>query len=316
MVKNTILFVCPKTGSWPPTAWGAVEIVCYELSKSLNSIGISSTVLPTNSLEELVSCIEANKKDNPFTFIHLEYDDHHKWYFTLRLLYPDIRIGATSHFAYLTQLEKQPFYKSTTFLQTLECVRKGLEYYPLTSSIQKLFPNSKSKIPNGASTEIRFTDNPLFRKRAICLGKLESRKGQHRLQNIARIDFIGPLSSSYPIPKNYKGEWSRSEVYESLTDYDVLILMSEAEAAPLVVLEGLMAGCGIVCTEICRADLPDLPWISIIDIDSSNEVIEKAIDTVSFLTQEERQSRRLWAERNISWKRSAEIYKEIVFSAE
>ena len=315
MFEENILFVCPKTGEWPPRAWGAVEIVCYELSKALNSLGVNSIVFPTNHLEDLVKYIENNKKQTPFTFIHLEYDDHHKWYLALRLLYPTLRIGATSHFAYLTQLDKQPFYRNTTFLQTLECIQKGLEYYPLTSAIQNLFSNSYLPIPNGASTEIRFTDNPTFRKRAICLGKVESRKGQYRLQTIPRIDFVGPNSSNSLLLKNYKGEWTRKEVYNNLTEYDVLILLSEAEAAPLVVLEGLMAGCGIVCTEICKGNLPELSWVRYVDLQCSPQTIEEAIDKVCSFTQEERRKRREWAEKNISWLNIAKVYKKKIFSA-
>lgn len=307
MIDSKILFVCPKTGPWPPQSWGAVEIVVYELSKALQNLGVKVDVFPTNSLESLVSYIK--NKNNYYSFLHLHYDDYHKWYFCLKILFPSLRIGATSHFAYLTQLEKQPFYSKTTFLQTLLAIENGLEYYPLTQEIQKRIPKSLSVIPNGASTDIRFSDNPTFKSKAICLAKVEPRKGQFRLQTFSTIDFIGPSQNHF---QNYLGEWSRQKIQESLTEYNVLILMSEAEAAPLVILEGLMAGCGIVCTDVCRGNLPSLDWIRYLPLTASLQEIQSAIDSLS-CSPEDRKIRRIWAEQNISWSVSAKLYLQNVF---
>jgi glycosyltransferase involved in cell wall biosynthesis len=312
MEDFTVLFVCPKSGPWPPKSWGAVEIVVYELSTSLQAIGVKADVFPTNSLADLVSYI---KKNLSYSILHLHYDDFHRWYWILKILFPSLRILATSHFAYLTQLDKQPFYRDTTFFHTYSAIQEGLEYYPLTPQIQSLFPKRLSVIPNGASLDIRFSEFPRFQTRTICLGKVEPRKGQHRLQTFSSIDFVGPLSSKTEIPRNYKGEWTRQDIYQNLTDYGCLILLSEAEAAPLVILEGLMAGCGIVCTSICLGNLPALPWIQTVSLTESSENIQQAISKVSSCSPEDRILRRKWAEQNISWNTIAQLYKKIVLNA-
>ena len=44
----------------------------------------------------------------------------------------------------------------------------------------------------------------------------------------------------------YKGEWSKERLYDEMTNYGNLVLLSDGEADPLVVKEELMAGLGVV----------------------------------------------------------------------
>jgi hypothetical protein len=55
--------------------------------------------------------------------------------------------------------------------------------------------------------------------------------------------------------KRIIGEWTKDYIYDNLTDNVNLILLSDSEAAPLVVLEGLMAGLGLVVSENSTANL-------------------------------------------------------------
>ena len=79
---------------------------------------------------------------------------------------------------------------------------------------------------------------------------------------------------------NYLGELSKEHLYENLTKFSNLVLLSDGEAHPLVCLEALSAGLGLVISEFSTANL-DLskPFIDVIpeskinDIDYINQVI-------------------------------------------
>ena len=79
---------------------------------------------------------------------------------------------------------------------------------------------------------------------------------------------------------NYLGEWSKEYLYENLTKFSNLVLLSDGEAHPLVCLEALSAGLGLVISEFATANL-DLtkPYIDVIpesrinDIEYINNVI-------------------------------------------
>ena len=59
--------------------------------------------------------------------------------------------------------------------------------------------------------------------------------------------------------------WDKPTLYERLGEYNsCLVLLSESEAAPKVVLEGLAAGLSVVITEACRANLTDEEFITVI----------------------------------------------------
>jgi glycosyltransferase involved in cell wall biosynthesis len=84
------------------------------------------------------------------------------------------------------------------------------------------------------------------------------------------VDFVGPWDGA---PHGgfveheqavYLGVWDKPTLYERLTDYSCLVLLSESEAAPKVVLEALAAGLSLVISETCRANLADQPFITVI----------------------------------------------------
>jgi glycosyltransferase involved in cell wall biosynthesis len=54
---------------------------------------------------------------------------------------------------------------------------------------------------------------------------------------------------------NYLGEWSKEYLYNNLTDYGNLVLLSDGEAHPLVCMEALAAGLGVVVCEYGAANL-------------------------------------------------------------
>ena len=79
----------------------------------------------------------------------------------------------------------------------------------------------------------------------------------------------------------YLGEWSKVHLYDNLTKYANLALLSDGEAHPLVCLEAMSAGLGLVISEYSAANLDTtLPFIDVItedkieDIEYVSEVLE------------------------------------------
>jgi hypothetical protein len=79
---------------------------------------------------------------------------------------------------------------------------------------------------------------------------------------------------------NYLGEWYKDYLYENLTDYGNLVLLSDGEAHSLVIMEAFVAGLGVVISEWATANL-DLSknFITVIPEDKINDIeyVEKCI---------------------------------------
>ena len=110
--------------------------------------------------------------------------------------------------------------------------------------------------------------------KAICLGWIQPRKQQRLLAAAAdghvSIDFVGPLDDpDFREGKTtkYLGVWSLPEVYQRLTEYSCLVLISKGEVAPLVVLEAMSAGLGIVVSESASANLHPQDFIKVLPDD-------------------------------------------------
>ena len=104
------------------------------------------------------------------------------------------------------------------------------------------------------------------------------------MQSVPSLYFAGNLAddrfdSSSP---RYLGEWSKVHLYEHLTDYPNLALLSDGEAHPLVCMEAMSAGLGLVLSEPSVANLDlSLPFIDVIpnnkldDIQYIEEIVSK-----------------------------------------
>jgi glycosyltransferase involved in cell wall biosynthesis len=110
--------------------------------------------------------------------------------------------------------------------------------------------------------------------KAICLGWIQPRKQQRLLAETVdgqiAVDFVGPLDDpDFREGKTtkYQGVWSLPEVYQRLTEYSCLVLISKGEVAPLVVLEAMAAGLGIVVSESASANLHPQDFIKVLPDD-------------------------------------------------
>jgi glycosyltransferase involved in cell wall biosynthesis len=127
--------------------------------------------------------------------------------------------------------------------------------------------------PNGIDTnKINFKKEG--NNKAVCLGWIQPRKQQRLLAEIIdgklSLDFVGPLDDpdfTEGSTTKHLGIWSLEQVYKNLTDYSCLVLISDGEVAPLVILEALAAGLCIVISESASANLHTKEFIKVLPDD-------------------------------------------------
>jgi hypothetical protein len=135
-------------------------------------------------------------------------------------------------------------------------------------------------IKNGVRNDLfRFTKDPTHPDRSVYLAKIDYRKRQHTFQDVDKLFFVGNIADDRfdSTHQGYLGEWNKQTLYNSLTDYANLALLSDGEAHPLVCLEALSAGLGLVLSERATANLDiSLPFIDVIS--------EERISDSSYIT--------------------------------
>lgn len=277
-----IVIVGPGIMPIPPKGWGAVESLIWDYKLFLEKIpGIQVFIVNTPHPQEIVHLTNQCRPD----VIHIQYDN--LW--PLWDQFECKNVLLTSHYGYLDQLEQRPQDGYVgIFKGFLNCSAKIVALSP---SIEKMYlkygcpQNRVCVVANGANDEVfKYRPEAILPDRSIYLAKIDYRKRQYVYQNIDFIDFVGNLADGrfQPMRPNYKGEWDKSHLYEHLTDYANLVLLSDGEAHPLVCCEALVCGLGLVISEFAAANLDrSLPWIDVIpterldDLDYVAQVIRE-----------------------------------------
>lgn len=258
----------------PPVGWGAVESLIWDYKIFIEKYypDVSVEIINTNSDSEIVRLANLSGAD----IIHIQYDD----YAHLSDKFDCKKVILTSHYGYLTQMKNR---QGDGYLRILNnfinskalvlCLSQNI------ADIYKYFGCSEDRLfvlPNGANDEIfRFDENIKFPDRSIYLAKIDWRKKQYIYQRLPMIDFVGNYADNnfYPQHPNYRGEWSKVHLYEHLTDYANLVLLSDGEAHPLVCCEALICGLGLVISEYAAANLDtSLPFIDVIPTDKLGDL--------------------------------------------
>ena len=133
------------------------------------------------------------------------------------------------------------------------CLSEGIEkVYNIMFNITNTFVT-----PNGVNlNEFNYVSDPDYPDRSIYLAKIDYRKRQHLFQSIDSLWYAGNIADDrFNTKKNYLGEWSKDRLYNELTDYGNLVLLSDGEAHPLVCMEALASGLGVVVCEWGKANL-------------------------------------------------------------
>ena len=260
----------------PPTGWGAVEILVWDTKNALEELGHEVQIINTKDYRQIINGINAFVPD----FVHVHYDE-----FIPIMPYIQYPAAITSHFGYLERREMFNGYVNVA--KEFQKIKPNV--FCLSEGIQKVYnimfdvPKDNTYVtPNGVNTErFRYSLDPEYPDRSLYLAKIDYRKRQHLFQGIDSLWFAGNLADNrFDTNKNYLGERSKETLYEQLTDYGNLVLLSDGEAHPLVCMEALAAGLGVVVCEWGKANLDlDKEFITVIPEDKINdlEFVENAI---------------------------------------
>ncbi len=268
-----IAIIGPGIMPIPPTGWGAVEILIHDMRCALEDLGHEVHIINVKDKNEMIRQTNEVNAD----FVHVQYDEHID--IVPHLTCPNVAI--TSHYGYLEQIGKwDDGYKmiAQQFLTT------DVDVFALSPGIANLYkglaeinkgvvhPNYSNDRVHVAHNGVRddlfvFEDEPEFPDRTIYLAKVDFRKRQWVFQGIPDLYYAGNLADNRfdATSPRYLGEWSKDHLYSNLTKYANLALLSDGEAHPLVCMEAMSAGLGLVLSEYSCGNLDmSKPFIDVI----------------------------------------------------
>lgn len=256
----------------PPVGWGAVESLIWDYKITLEKLGHQVQIINVGSPIEIIQKVNSFRPD----FVHINYDD---WI----TVYPYIQYpcACTTHYGYLERQDLMGGYVNIfnlfgQYKPNIFCLSPGIKnVYKNLLNIpeQNLYLN-----PNGVNIDnFKFSETPKHFDRSIYLAKVDYRKRQYLFQGISSLWYAGNIADSrFNTQKNYLGEWSKETLYDNLTDYGNLVLLSDGEAHPLVCMEAFAAGLGVVVSEYATANLD-------LDKDFIDVIPENKISDISYI---------------------------------
>jgi len=265
-----ISIVGPGIMPIPPTGWGAVEILIWDQKLALEELGHEVQIVNVASGVEILKQINSFRPD----FVHVQYDD-----FVELCPYIQYPNAITSHFGYLEQPRKWDYYgprvaqKFANIKPNVFCLSPGIKN--VYEKIMEIPSNQLFVTPNGVNVdEFRVEKEPRHSQASIYLAKIDYRKRQHMFQSIDSLYYAGNNADPrFDTSKNYLGEWSKETLYNNLTHYGNLVLLSDGEAHPLVCLEAFAAGLGVVISQWAAANLDaSKDFITVISEDKINDI--------------------------------------------
>jgi glycosyltransferase involved in cell wall biosynthesis len=264
----------------PSKKFGAIEMILWNYKRDLESMGHEVLIFNTKNLHEVARKINSGN----FDFVELNYSEY--VHFFLRHL--RVPFCTVCHSGYITNRKKWSIGYNSVFYDTMKCA--GV--IALSDDIKNLYLKNGYKgfirvVRNGIDTD-NFVPRENGNGRAVCLGRIEPRKRQTWLARLVSdkvdLDFVGPIQDDTFKAEGrtrHMGYWMKHQVYENLSQYSCLALLSDGEAAPLVVPEALAAGLSVVVTRSAAANLDgQLPFVTVLPDDTNDsEVIAHAINT-------------------------------------
>lgn len=305
-----ICFIAPGEIEIPPLNWGALEGVVWNLYQELSKLGYE--ILIINELDTLKT-LKIVQEFNP-DIIHLHYGKHYEIMpkFKCRKIVTSYDGTFIASHAFHDSITRKYFYDCEFF-----CLREYEKDFFVKVGISK---NKIKILPLGFPPNFKKNlKEPTKKDLSIYLGKIDFRKRQYDFQHKGLpIDFVGPNGSERfdASDPHYLGVWSQDEKYNNLTEYGNLVLLSVSENGnpPLVCLEAMSAGLGIVISETSNEGLDSSRgFITVIPEDKiyDYDFLKKSIEENRNYSLQNRQEIIDYANKR-SWQNVAKIYKSFL----
>ena len=247
-----ICIIGPGIMPIPPSGWGACEILIHDTRCELERLGHEVIIVNTKEKGEIIRKVNECNPD----FVHVHYDEHIDVVPYLECK----KVVATSHYGYLEQPHRWGDYARLVRL----FISTNVNIFALSPGIAEIYvragadPDRVLIVPNGVREDLfTYHENPSYTDRSIYLAKIDDRKRQHIFQHIPGLYFAGNcIDPRFDLnSKQYLGEWTKNYLYENLSHYGNLVLLSDGEAHPLVCTEAMVCGLGLVISEVSTANL-------------------------------------------------------------
>lgn len=246
----------------PPLS-NSLYTLMYQYKDHLEKLGHKVDILNNKNVDETIECINNSNYD----FVH-----SHAYNFVAELNQKlKQKYCFTSHYGYLLKEDRWDDEFKEAFKPYIN-VPGIITPSPLAAEFfqKKGYSGFIKVLPNGIDTN-KFTFQEKGNNKAVCLGWIQQRKQQRLLAEAIdgklSLDFVGPLDDpdfTEGTTTKYLGIWSLEQVYTNLTNYSCLVLISDGEVAPLVVLEALAAGLCVVVSESASANLHVKEFIKVL----------------------------------------------------
>lgn len=313
-----ICLVGPGIMPIPPIGWGAVEILIWDYYCELKKKEIDVVIVnkirnsPMDQMNPNTTyCQELIKEinDGNYYFVHIHYDV----LFHIAPYLKCLKIGLTSHYPYIDNETKHRGDGFNNIFNYMINDKNSINFVLATKDIDFMIKKGVNKdrlfkLENGVNIDnFNFSREPALGNKTIYLGKITDRKGQHKYCNLDNIDIIGPDGNHL---KNWKGEWTREDVFSKLTNYGNLLLLSDGEADPLVVKEALICGLGVVVNKTSSKNLQQSEFITIIDDNDMNNLnlIQEKIEENRVISLNIREKIRKYGGDNFGWNNLIKTY--------
>lgn len=277
----------------PPTGWGAVEIVIWDVSQYLIKHGHEVRIVNTTDINKIINQTNSFRPD----VVHL----HSGTFIDVFKFINCKRKIITCHDT--ARQDNDSFNKCIAANCSIAVLSDRIydEYVRLGCDKSRLHV-----IPNGIDSEkFQFDEICAYPDRSIYLGTIDERKRQYLYQSIDSVYFAGPKwDSNFTEVNRYMGQWDKQTVYTQLTKYANLVLLSGKEVHPLVVSEALLCGLGVVLSEAASANLDrTMPWITVIPDDKLNDIqfVESKIIENRNISIQNRRNIREYALQTVTW---------------